>query len=52
MCSTCYSDGGFGNIGLSWFNAMECCYYNKETYSHISSHEYVLQGNVNLIMCA
>merc|ERR1712212_830499 len=26
--STCYSDG-VGGYGLSWFNAMECCYYNK-----------------------
>ena len=27
--STCYSDGGVGGYGMSWFDAMECCYYNK-----------------------
>merc|ERR1712154_318557 len=27
--STCYSDGGIGGYGMSWFDAMECCYYNK-----------------------
>jgi len=27
--STCYADSGVGGYGLSWFNAMECCYYNK-----------------------
>merc|ERR1712211_151687 len=27
--STCYSDGGVGGFGMSWFDAMECCYYNK-----------------------
>merc|ERR1712130_142729 len=26
--STCYSDGGVGGYGMSWFDAMECCYYN------------------------
>merc|ERR1712020_304151 len=27
--TTCYSDGGVGGFGMSWFDAMECCYYNK-----------------------
>merc|ERR1712179_608858 len=26
--STCYTSGEFGGYGMSWFNAMECCYYN------------------------
>ena len=29
LLSTCYSDGGVGGYGMSWFDAMECCYYNK-----------------------
>ena len=29
ILSTCYSDGGVGGYGMSWFDAMECCYYNK-----------------------
>ena len=34
--STCYSDGGVGGYGMSWFDAMECCYYNKVAFlSHL-----------------
>ena len=35
--STCYSDGGVGGYGMSWFDAMECCYYNKVAFlSHLN----------------
>ena len=49
--STCYSNDQFGGYGMDWFDAMQCCYYQKGYLAEPQNAEETTSINTYLTIC-